>query len=233
MLCQRHGHGAKPSDPIPKSNASPGTLAAIGVYKYADGLPLYRQVEILKRIGIDLDRGTMANWMIKGGVLVQPLINLLRDHLLGEAIIHLDETRVQVLKEPGKSAQSQSYMWVQASGSSARAPVILFDYDPSRSGGVPKRLLSDYSAAIMADGYEGYDGACRSGGIKRLGCWAHARRKFVEAGKVGAGKGKSAKSDYALKLIGKLYKVERDARDLSCEARYNRRQEQARPICTH
>jgi transposase len=218
----------KPTDPIPKSNASPGTLAAIGVYKYVDGLPLYRQVEMLRRIGIDLDRGTMANWMIKGGVLVQPLINLLRDQLLSESIVHLDETPVQVLKEPGKSAQSQSYMWVQASTSGAKAPVILFDYDTSRSGSVPKRLLPDYSGAIMVDGYDGYDAVCRQGQVDRLGCWAHARRKFVEAGKVG--KSKSTKSDYALKLIGILYKIERDIKDLSPEARYRQRLDRAKPI---
>ena len=198
----------KPKDPIPKSQASPGTLAAIGVYKYADGLPLYRQVAMLARTGIDLDRGTMAQWMIKGGVLLQPLINLLQDHLLTASLLHLDETGVQVLKEPGKTAESKSYMWVQASSVHANKPadrpVILFDYDPGRSGQVPKRLLADYQGAIMVDGYKGYEEVCQSNGITRLGCWAHARRKFVEAGKVAGKKGKSAKSDYALKLIGKL-----------------------------
>ena len=221
---------AKPIDPIPKSQASPGTLAAIGVYKYADGLPLYRQVSMLTRIGIDLDRGTMAQWMIKGGVLIQPLINLLRDSLLTEFLLHLDETPVQVLREPGKTAQSQSYMWVQASNIHADKPVILFDYDPGRSSEVPKRLLTDYRGAIMVDGYEGYDPVCRAGPITRLGCWAHARRKFVEAGKVAGKKGKTAKSDYALKLIGKLYKIERDSKELSTEARRQVRQEQSRPI---
>ena len=221
---------AKLKDPIPKSQASPGTLAAIGVYKYADGLPLYRQVSMLNRIGIDLERGTMAQWMIKSGELIQPLINLLRDSLLDEAVIHVDETPVQVLRESGKSAQSQSYMWVQASGVYSAKPVILFDYDPSRSGQVPKRLLQDYRGVIMVDGYEGYDGVCRHGEIKRLGCFAHARRKFVEAGKVAGKKGKSAKSDYALKLIGKLYRIEREAKNLSSAARYQMRQDQAWPI---
>jgi transposase len=221
---------AKPKDPVAKSQASPGTLAAIGVYKYADGLPLYRQVAMLKRIGIDLDRGTMAQWMIKSGGLIQPLINLLRDSLLDESLIHVDETPVQVLRESGKSAQSQSYMWVQASSVYSAKPVMLFDYDPSRSGRVPIRLLQDYPGAIMVDGYEGYDNVCRAGSITRLGCWVHARRKFVEAGKVSGKKGKSAKSDYALKLIGKLYKIERDIKDRSSEARHRAREDQARPI---
>lgn len=221
----------KPTDPVPKSQASPGTLAAIGVYKYVDGLPLYRQVEMLKRIGIELDRGTMANWMIKGGVLIQPLINLLRDHLLTQSLIHVDETKVQVLKELGKTAESPSYMWVQASAQGADRPVILFDYDPTRSGSVPQRLLQDYGDALMVDGYDGYDAVCRNPEITRLGCWAHARRKFVEAGKVvGKKKGKSAKTDYALKLIGKLYKIEKNAKEVSPEERYRRRQALSKPI---
>jgi transposase len=220
----------KPADPIPKSQASPGTLAAIGVYKYADGLPLYRQVSMLKRVGIDLDRGTMAKWMVASGELIQPLINLLRDRLLDESLVHIDETPVQVLREPGKMAQSKSYMWVQATLCGSEKPVILFDYDPSRSGQVPKRLLTDYRGAIMVDGYEGYDSVCREGDIIRLGCWAHARRKFTQAAKVAGKKGKSAKSAYALKLIGKLYQIERNAKELSSKDRHRIRQKQAMPI---
>jgi transposase len=220
----------RPTDPIPKAQASPGTLAAIGVHKYADGLPLYRQVQMLKRMGIDLDRGTMAKWMVASGELIQPLLNLLRDRLLEETLVHVDETPVQVLREPGKAAQSKSYMWVQASGYASTYPVILFDYDPSRSGRVPKRLLTGYRGAIMVDGYEGYDSVCREGDITRLGCWAHVRRKFTEAAKVAGKKGKSAKTDYALKLIGKLYQIERHVKDLSSKDRHRIRQEQARPI---
>lgn len=220
----------KPKDPIPKSQASPGTLATIAVHKYADGLPLYRQTAMLNRLDIALDRGTMAQWMIKSGELMQPLINLLRDRLLTEPILHLDETPVQVLRESGKPATSQSYMWVQATTADAKHPVVLFDYDPSRSGLVPKRLLSDYQGTIMVDGYEGYDAVCREQSLLRLGCWAHARRKFVEAGKVAGKKGKSAKSDYALKLIGKLYRIEKEIRDLTPDQRQQIRQQQSRPV---
>ncbi len=220
----------KPKDPIPKSQASPGTLATIAVYKYADGLPLYRQTAMLNRLDIALDRGTMAQWMIRSGELIQPLINLLRDRLLTEPIVHLDETPVQVLRESGKPATSKSYMWVQATHADAECPVVLFDYDPSRSGWVPKRLLADYQGAIMVDGYEGYDGVCRAESITRLGCWAHARRKFVEAAKVAGKKGKSAKADYAVKLIGKLYRIEKETRELTPDQRYQIRQQQARPL---
>ena len=97
-----------PTQPIPKSLASPGLLAHITVSKYQDALPLYRQETILQRIGVDLPRATLANWMIRAGQLVQPLINLLRERLLAYDIIQMDETPVQVLKEPGKPAQSKS-----------------------------------------------------------------------------------------------------------------------------
>ena len=218
----------RPADPIAKSRATPNTLATIATYKYADGLPLYRQVAMLKRLGIDMDRTTLANWMIKAGGLTQPLINLLQDQLHTERILHMDETRLQVLQEPGKTAQSQSYMWVQASPACSNTPVVLFDYDPSRRGAVPKRLLADYDGALMVDGYEGYDGVCQAQGLIRLGCMAHARRKFKEA-QNSAGKNKSVKADYAVKLIGKLYKVEREAKDMSDENRKVYRDTHARP----
>lgn len=101
---------SKPAQPIEKSIASAGLLAFIVVQKYADALPLYRQSEIFKRIGIELERHNLANWMVKCGVLIQPLINVLIDHIHQHTVLHMDETPVQVLDEPGKAAQSKSYM---------------------------------------------------------------------------------------------------------------------------
>jgi transposase len=100
-----------PAQPIPKSMASPGLLAHITVSKYQDALPLYRQETILQRIGVDIPRATLANWMIRAGQLVQPLINLMQDILLSHDILQMDETTVQVLKESGKKAQSKSSLW--------------------------------------------------------------------------------------------------------------------------
>lgn len=140
---------ALPSQPIPKSLASPGLAAHIAVGKYQDGLPLYRQEKILGRIGIEISRATLAFWMIELGRLVQPVINLLRDQLLAYDIVHMDETTVQVLKEAGKTAQSKSYVWVQRGGLPGR-PIILFDYDPSRSQHVPLRLLEGYRGYLEA-----------------------------------------------------------------------------------
>lgn len=196
----------KPTQPIPKSQASAGLLSFIAVSKYADSLPLYRQVNLFNRFNIDLNRTTLANWMIKCGRLVQPLINRIEDGLLESPYVHVDETPVQVLNEAGKSAQSQSYMWVRCAGPPGQR-LILFDYDPSRSSQVPKKLLAEYTGAIMTDGYPGYEAVCRQNQIVRLGCWAHARRGFVKATKVS--KKKVARADYVLKQIAKLYQLEK------------------------
>lgn len=141
-----------------------------------------------------------------------PLINLLRDQLLAHDVLHMDETPLQVLKETGKTAQSQSYMWVQSGGPPGQR-VVLFDYDASRSGAVPKALLGDYGGHLMTDGYEGYNAVVTQNGITHLACWAHARRKFIEVQRAQP-KGKTDQADVALGLIGKLYGVERDLKEV-------------------
>ncbi len=222
---------ALPAQPIPKSLASPGLLAHVTVSKYQDALPLYRQETILQRIGVDIPRATLANWMIKAGTLVQPLINLLRDQLLGYDIVQMDETTVQVLKEPDKAAQSKSYLWLQRGGP-PHQPIILFDYDPSRSQQVPTRLLEGYSGYLQVDGYEGYNAVVAANGLVHVGCMAHARRRISDAVKA-QGKGKhkpTGKAQQGLAFIQKLYGVERRAREFSTENRYAYRQEHARPI---
>ena len=105
-----------PKQPIPKSIAGPGLIAYISTAKYQDGVPLYRQEKAFERLEVELSRQTMANWMIKVSELCQPLYNLLQDHLLDSGYIHMDETRVQVLNEAGKTPESNSYMWVRKTG---------------------------------------------------------------------------------------------------------------------
>ena len=230
-----------PAQLIPKSMAAPSLLAHVAVSKYVDALPLYRQEQIFLRHGVDLPRSTMSSWMIHSGQAVQPLINLLRDELLDGSYVQCDETRFQVLKEQGREAQSQSYLWAQRGGT-PRSPVILFDYDPSRSGEVPKRLLLGYEGYLQVDGYKGYDAFCRENpDVQRVGCMAHARRKFDEAfkvlkkqkGKKGKPQEKRLKASKAfegLAWIKQLYEVERDARGMSAEERHRLRQTRAGPI---
>ena len=220
-----------PAQPIPKSLASPGLLAHVAVSKYQDALPLHRQEVILQRIGVALPRATLANWMIQVGRLIQPLINLLRERLLGYDLLQMDETPVQVLRAPGKAARSNAYLWVQRGGPPARR-VILYDYDPSRSQAVPQRLLAGFRGYLQTDGYDGYNAVVSVNGLAHVGCWAHARRKFHEAVQA-QGKGKQRPRGHAshgLALIQKLYRVEKQARTLSAEERHAHRQRQARPI---
>lgn len=224
--CQQHLITAKkPAQAIEKSIASSGLLAHVAVNKYVDALPLYRQVEIFKRIGVHLDRTTLANWMIKMGALVQPLINLMREACVEQSVLHMDETPLQVLNEPDKKAQSQSYMWVIAT-TQASVPVVLFHYSLGRGGDTPKELLSDFNGALMVDGYEGYNAVCVENQLTRLGCWAHARRKFIEAQRQQP-KGKSGKADVALAFIQKLYAIEKLNRDKALDERLQIRQNQS------
>jgi len=139
---------AMPPQPIPKSNASPGLLAYIGVAKFVDGMPLYRLEPRFKRIGVEIPRNTLCGWMIRCGELIVPLINLMQDRLLDHDIIQMDETTVQVLKEKGRAPQSQSYMWVRRGGPPDQT-VILFDYHPSRGGKVPVRLLENFRGVLQ------------------------------------------------------------------------------------
>ena len=220
---------ALPRQPIPKSMASPGLLAHITVSKYQDALPLYRQETILRRIGVDIPRATLANWMIRSGMLIQPLINLLRDRLLDYDIVQMDETPVQVLNEAGKRAQSKSYIWVQRGGPPDK-PVVLYDYDPGRGAGVPKRLLEDFAGYLQTDGYDGYNAVVAANGLIHVGCMAHARRRFSDAVKAQGRNRKRGKAHRGLSLLRKLYRVEGQVRKLTPDARYAHRQKHARPV---
>jgi len=218
----------KPAQLIEKSMASPSVLAMLLTTKYVDGLPLHRFEKVLGRHGIDIPRQTLARWVIQCGEHFQPLLNLMRDSLLASRVIHCDETRVQVLKEPDREPSSQSWMWVQTGGPPDK-PVILFDYSTSRAQEVPARLLDGYRGYVMTDDYAGYNALGAQPGVERLGCWAHARRKFVEAQKVQP-KGKTGRADIALNLINKLYGIERDLKASSDADRKSGRHEHSLPI---
>lgn len=237
--CKRHVKTAPMTrQPIPKSLASPGLLAYAATSKFVDSLPLYRQVQIFARLGIDLSRATLATWMVRCGQLVQPLINLLREELLAGPYLHMDESTLQVLKEAGKAPESKSYLWVQHSGASVH-PIVLFDYDPTRSGEVPKRLLEGFEGALHTDGYDGYNLAVRELFLVHLFCWAHVRRKVVDALKAQGLNPKKLpakppdKARRALKLLGlikTLYAIERRIKDHPPDERYRVRQAEAIPV---
>ena len=218
----------KPAQLIEKSMASPSVLAMLLTTKYADGLPLHRFERVLQRHGVSIPRNTLARWIIQCSYHLQPLVNLIRDRLLDSPVIHCDETRLQVLKEPDRDPTSQSWMWVQTGGPPDQ-PVILFDYTSSRAQEVPLHLLAGYRGYLMTDDYAGYNGIATQDGVERLGCWAHARRKFIEAQKAQP-KGKTGRADMALNLINKLYAVERGCKEADDTARLQARQQKSEPI---
>ena len=217
---------------IPKGLLTESALAWVVTSKYMDALPLYRQAALLGRFGGDLSRTTLAASIVRVGQAIQPIINLLRDHLLDADLVHADETTIQVLKEHGRAAQTKSYLWAQVSGTGP--PIRLFSYAPGRGGGHATTLYAGIrqGAVLMSDGYEVYNGIANAHGLIHLGCWAHCRRYFVEAEAVIP---KSARRPEQLATqfiaaIGELYAVESRARDLSVDARQALRAELSRPI---
>jgi transposase len=225
-----------PKLPIPKSIATPSLLAHVATSKYADALPLYRQEKIFQRLGIDVSRATLASWMVKLGDLVEPLMERICHEVRAGGFVQCDETPFQVLKEPGKRAQSLSYLWTLRGGP-IEHPLIYYEYDPSRSAEVPKRLLRGFQGFLQTDGYEGYAALGREPGIVHVGCWAHARRKFDEALR-GQGKtkkkgakrsAKESRARQALSQIQALYRLERTWRDATPAERHAARQEHTKP----
>ncbi len=143
-----------PAQPLPGSNASAAIIATVTAGKYVDGTPLYRMEDALARADIPVSRGTLANWIIRPAELhYSRLYEALRRTLLSQPLIHGDETTVQVLKEPGKTAQSKSYMWTYRSAEDCEQPVVLFDYQPGRGQEYPQAFLAGYKGMLMTDGY--------------------------------------------------------------------------------
>ena len=237
--CEGHLRtAAMPAQPLPKSFASPGLLAFIVTGKYVDALPLYRQHQQFRRIGVELSRTTLARWMVRVGELVVPLINLLRDELVERAYLLMDETTVQVLKEPGKAPESKSQLWAMMSPG-PEPPIVVFEYDPTRSGDVPRRLLAGFTGALHTDGYSGYAPAVREQGLVHLACWSHARRGFIDVLKsLGVNPKKlpstpptkARRALYAVQQIRTLYAIERRIRDESPEERHRVRQAESIPV---
>jgi transposase len=219
-----------PPQIIAKSIATAGLIAYIIAAKFVDGLPLFRQEKIFARLGVFLSRATMANWLIKVAEQCRPLLSLLQQGLLSGPLINIDETPVQVLDEPGRANTTKSYMWVFRGGPIGQQ-VLIFQYHPTRSGKVALEFLAEYEGYIQTDGYSGYDELAGQSGIIHVGCWTHARRNFVDVLKT-MGKKKKGNAPVALSYIGKLYQIEREAREkeLSPDEIYQLRQKRSKPI---
>ena len=221
---------------IPKSNAGPGLLAYVVTAKYQDALPLHRQEKIFNRHGVELTRQTLANWIIKCSQALDPVLDQMERVLRLAPVILMDETTVQVNKEEGKEASSKSYMWIRRAlappddYSRHGADITLYHYSRSRGSEVASELLSDYHGALMTDAYAGYNSVVASQQLMHAQCWAHARRKFVEAEK-SLPKGKKSPAISAiLNEIAKLYGIEKQIKTLPASDKQVQREALAKPI---
>jgi len=218
-------------EPVIKGSfASPESIAHIMTQKFVMGSPLYRQEQEFGRNGIHLSRQTMSNWLIKATESwLEPVYNLLHDKLVCRDVLHADETTLQVLREPGKTAQSKSYMWLYRTSGDAKQQIVLYDYRPDRKAKRPADFLSRFSGYLHADGYGGYHSL--PGSITVVGCWAHVRRKFDEVLKVLPEKDREGNEAMRGKrYCDKLFALEREFSNMSVSERQSRRIEQAKPI---
>jgi transposase len=216
-----------PKPIMKKSLASPSSVAHVLYQKYVNAMPLYRQEKDWANQGVLLSRVTLANWVVRSSHdWLEPVYEEMKRHLLQEAVVHADETVVQVLKEPGKSASSESRMWVYSTGNCGKVPAVLFEYQPSRSGEHARRFLTGFSGYLVTDGYIAYD---KVADVTRCGCWAHVRRKFEEALPKTTNK-EGSTAAIGLYYCNQLFKQEELLSELSYEEREIQRQEKVKPI---
>ncbi len=171
-----------PKEPavIPGGFASPEAIAHIMTQKFVMAAPLYRQEQEWARQGLKLSRQTMSNWVLRAAEdWLSPVYEELHRQLVKRDVLHADETTLQVLREPGKKAQTKSYMWLYETGRDGGPPIVLYEYQPSRKAEHAEKFLEGFSGYLHADGYQGYHRLPEK--IRVVGCWAHARRKFDEA----------------------------------------------------
>ena len=218
-----------PTSLMNHSLASPSSVANVMYQKYVNSVPLYRQEKEWERMGLSLSRATMANWIIRCSQdYLMPVVEHLQKKLLERNIVHCDETPVQVLKEEGKKPQTKSYMWLYRTGDDGNPPVILYDYQPSRNGDHAVVFLKDFKGFVHSDGYSGYN---KLTGITRCGCWAHLRRKFIEAIPKKTGTNEPlTNAEIGRDYCNQLFEIERDLKHLSPEDRRLKRLELEKPI---
>ena len=223
-----HIASAKPPVPLMKhSLASPSSVADIMAKKYADGLPLARQEKIWAREGVELSRATMSNWVIQcSQTWLKPLYKHMKQRLLEQNVIHADESVVQVLKEDGKTASSESRMWVYASGDRSPIPVRIFEYQPDRSGKRPESFLRGFTGCLVTDGYSGYNQVQK---VIHCGCWAHMKRKWREAMPDGATV-QTSKAAVGFQYCNRLFSLEKKCANLKDKYRKEYRQNIILPV---
>ena len=224
LQCQTLTQAPIPAQVIDKGIPTAGLLAQVLVAKYADHLPLYRQEGIFARAGMALPRATLGAWVGVCGVQLQPLVDALKQELLGLRVLHADETPVAMLK-PGNGKTHRAYLWAYAPGAFDDMKAVVYDFCESRAGEHARAFLGDWKGALVCDDYSGYKAGFVSG-ITEVGCMAHSRRKFFEL----HASNKSLIAQQALEYMARLYEVEREVKGLSADERLQIRQVKSRPL---
>jgi len=239
--CEKNACGvpivkAPVDEPVIKGSfASPESVAHIMCQKFVMGAPLYRQEQDWNRQGIMLSRQTMSNWMLRAAEdWLEPIYNALHEIILTQDILHADETTLQVLHEPNKSAQSKSYMWLYRTSEynrkgSKASPIVLYEYQPDRKAKHPAEFLKGFKGYVHADGYEAYHSLPNE--VIIVGCWAHLRRKFAEALKtVSVNDRANCKAAVGKKYCDRLFELERKFAEMKPIERFEKRLELSKPI---
>lgn len=204
--------------------AAPGLLAWVAISKYLDHLPLYRIEQIATRQQVPLARSTLSEWIGRLGVALQPLTDRLADKLRERGSLHADETPVQQL-DPGKGKTKRAYLWAYRSNAlDGGPPMVVFDYQISRSGKHARDFLAQWRGHLMVDDYGGYKELFKQGVLEQ-GCWAHARRNFFEL----QAAGNHPVAAEALQRISQLYAIEAEGKDLGIAQRQVLRAERSLP----
>jgi transposase len=212
----------KPAQPIEKGLPGPGLLAYVITSKLGDHLPLYRLERIFERHEVHIARSTLCAWMRLGGELVKPLVERMAERVRQSQVIHTDDTTVPI-QSPGAKQCRKGRIWCYLGDE--QHPYTVYDYTPSRSRDGPARWLAGYEGYLQADAYGGYDGVFHTQNVTEVACWAHARRKFYDAQDSDA-----ERSAQMLALVGQLYQIERESKELTCALRLAVRQERSVPV---
>lgn len=223
--CQKIITAAMPEQPIDKGLAGAGLLADIVISKYQDALPLYRQELRFKRLGYELPRSTLCDWVSQIAFRLKPIVDaMINEALLKSHKLHTDDTPIRVLAKQGKPHTGR--LWVYVGGSCA-PPCTIYQYSKTRASKVPHSFLKNYRGYLQADAYAGYDKCFENGNIIEVACFAHSRRKFVL---VAESIDKPVLANTAIEFIAGLYAIESRAKALSSEQRYYLRKRLAKPI---
>lgn len=192
------------------SMASNELIAHTIILKYQYAMPLYRQQSYFDMIGASLSRQTLCNWTMSAAKVLEPIYNHMKEDLLKRNYIHADETVLRVINDNAKDSKSKKYMWLYMSETNKK-PVIIYDYQSTRSSSCPRKFLGNFTGYLQTDGYSGYNSVSEA---TRIYCLAHIRRKFHEI-VINLDKEtlKKSRAVIGFNYCEQIYKFEKELRD--------------------